>query len=357
MTAIVSSHNEWDPLEEVIVGVLEGACDPPWEIGLEAATPVELLEQARLHALTRGGRPRERDASLVAAQLELDELVRILTGEGVVVRRPDPLDQSSEFASPSWRSLAGNAQANPRDVLLVIGDEIIEATMAWRCRYFEVFSYRRLIKDYFRAGARWTAAPKPQLTNLLYNPAYRRGVEYVTTEVEPVFDAADVARCGRDLFVQRSHVTNDFGIEWLRRHLAATHRVHRVEFADDRPVHIDATFVPLAPGKILVNPDRPLREVPEVLTRGGWELLPAPPSTLARDHPLYDAFKWLSVNVLSLDEQRVIVEAHEEPLMRALRDWGFTPIPCPFRNNYQFGGGLHCATLDVRRRGALASYF
>jgi glycine amidinotransferase len=352
----VGSHNEWDPLEEVIVGVLEGACDPPWEAGIEATWPVALAEEARLEALCHGGK-LVAESRRVAAQAELDRFVDILTAEGITVRRPDPLDQSRGYATPDWQSVSGYAQANPRDVLVVIGDEILEATMSWRSRYFEVLSYRRLIKEYFRRGARWTAAPKPQLENRLYRSDYRRGEEYVTAELEPVFDAADIARCGRDLFVQRSHVTNDFGIEWLRRHLGSDYRVHRVEFRDDRAVHIDATFVPLAPGKLLVNPDRPMKQVPEVLRRGGWELLPAPPSTLPRSFPMYESCRWLSVNVLSLDERRVIVEEREEPLIRALRDWGFEPIPCPFRENYLFGGGFHCATVDIRRRGSLQSYF
>lgn len=41
----------------------------------------------------------------------------------------------------------------------------------------------------------------------------------LTTEFEPCFDAANIIRCGRDLFVQRSHVTNRLGITWLRQHL------------------------------------------------------------------------------------------------------------------------------------------
>ena len=40
-----------------------------------------------------------------------------------------------------------------------------------------------------------------------------------------------------------------------------------------------------------------------------------------------------------------------------LKEHGFEPIPCPFRNNYKFGGSFHCATVDVRRRGTLQSYF
>ena len=63
------------------------------------------------------------------------------------------------------------------------------------------------------------------------------------------------------------------------------------------------------------------------------------------------------MNVLMLDEERVVVEKHEEPLIKALKDWGFKPILCSFRNFYTFGGSFHCATLDIRRRGTLQSYF
>lgn len=57
----------------------------------------------------------------------------------------------------------------PRDILIVIGNEIIEAPMAWRSRFFEYRAYRSLIKDYFRRGAKWTAAPKPQMSDELYD--------------------------------------------------------------------------------------------------------------------------------------------------------------------------------------------
>src|SRR5712664_2144738 len=79
------------------------------------------------------------------------------------------------------------------------------APMVWPCRYFETHSYRPILKDYFRRGARWTAAPKPQLTNELFDAEFRvpekgEPISYILTEFEPVFDAADFFRCGRDLF-------------------------------------------------------------------------------------------------------------------------------------------------------------
>ena len=100
---------------------------------------------------------------------------------------------------------------------MVIGEEIIEAPMAWRSRFFEYRAYRPLIKEYFRQGAKWTTAPKPQMSDDLYDYDYPTRDErkkkmyaeegrFVTTEFEPCFDAADFIRAGRDIFVQRSQV-------------------------------------------------------------------------------------------------------------------------------------------------------
>ena len=139
-SSVVNSYNEWDPLEEVVVGVLDGAVDVDWEIALEAVTPVENMEAARKSHMKYGGKRISKEEQVVA-QKELDEFVHILEQEGVNVRRPTPLDHAAPFGGPGWSSKGGNCQANPRDTLIVFGDEIIEATMSWRSRYFEVFAY------------------------------------------------------------------------------------------------------------------------------------------------------------------------------------------------------------------------
>ena len=47
-----------------------------------------------------------------------------------------------------------------------------------------------------------------------------------------------------------------------------------------------------------------------------------------------------------------------------LEDWtklfekyGYKVITCPFDKVYKFGGGFHCCSSDIRRRGKLESYF
>jgi glycine amidinotransferase len=349
----VNSHNEWDPLEEVIVGIVDGATFPPWHISARAVVSEEQAAVLR----TQAGTPFPRTI-LEAAREELDQLASILTAEGVHVRRPEPQDHSRRYGAPDWAS-TGMYDVMPRDVLLVFGHEIIECPMAWRSRYYAASSYRPLLKEYFRAGAKWSAAPKPELPDEFYDREWTdvpgdQGFRSVITEFEPTFDAADFVRCGRDIFVQRSHVTNRFGIEWLTRHLGDQYRVHVVELDDPHPMHIDASLMPLAPGKLLVNPLR-VPKVPDIFA--GWDVLRAPTPVISDSHPLYLTSKWLNMNVLMIDEQRVLVEREDEPMISALRDWGMTPIPCSFRHVNSLGGSFHCATLDIRRCGTLQSYF
>ncbi|HEX4418746.1 MAG TPA: hypothetical protein VH165_12635 [Kofleriaceae bacterium] len=333
---------------------MDGAAVPEWHVALKATMP----EDQEWFFREYGGRAFPRE-SVDAARKDLDQLAALLEAEGVRVRRPDAVDHARPFATQDWHSSGGLYAAMPRDLLLVIGDEIIEAPMAWRSRYFEIHPYRRLLKDYFRRGARWTQAPKPELKDALYTQAYvapepGEPMSYVITEEEPVFDAADFIRCGRDIFYQRSNVTNLFGVQWLARHLGDRYRFHPLTVEDTHPMHVDATFMPLAPGKLLVNRDR-IPALPPMFT--DWEVLYAPPPCMPASVPLHMSSRWISMNVLMLDTRRVLVEQHEETLIEAMKRWGFTPIPCPFLNFNRFGGSFHCATLDVRRRGRLESYF
>lgn len=354
--APVNSWNEWDKLQEVLVGTLENAVCTPWDSGLHATTPAEDRDVVRAHHLAHGGAVVSERA-LAAAQIELAQFVGILEGEGVRVRRPTPVDHSRPITTPAWSVAGGNSNANPRDVLAVMGDEILEAPMAWRSRYFEYFSYRELIKEYFRAGSKWTAAPKPTMVSDCYDWYFEPGEEYIITEHEPMFDAADMMRCGRDIFIQRSHVTNEFGISWLRRAFEGRFEFHVLEFEDDRALHIDATFVALRPGVFLINPERPLKRVPEVLQGSDWKFIEAVPSVHSPAAGSNAAYRWLGMNILSLAPERVVVEESERPLIALLESEGFEVIPCPFRKNYRFGGSFHCATVDTRRQGGPERYF
>ena len=347
-------------MEEVIIGSLDGAMFPEWNTINVATVPPDVWTTAEEYV---GGGGSPYPAELVtAARRELTAFIHSLEIEGVRVRRPDLAPYSAPYGTPYWKVSSGFCAANPRDPFLVIGNEILEAPMADRSRYFEGWAYRSLFKEYFNAGAKWTAAPKPQLLDSLYDKHYTvpgpdEAVRFVINEFEPVFDAADFVRCGRDIFCQTSNVTNHFGIAWLQRHLGDGYRIHTLQSRCPEAIHIDTTFMPLAPGKVLVNPDYlDLQNLPSILK--SWDLLVMPtPLPEIKCDPLRLVSDWVGVNVLMLDEQRVVVEKSQELLIKSLRDWGFRPIPCSFESYYPFLGSFHCATLDIRRRGELQSYF
>ncbi|MFD0382299.1 hypothetical protein ACFQ2B_07160 [Streptomyces stramineus] len=159
MNGVVSTFNEWDPLEEVVVGRVDGAMTSAWDVLDRITVPPSSWEKIAASPGHRGA-PVPRDV-VERAQEGLEEFLGILKAAHVTVRRPDPPDTARPFRTPGWSVANGMSAANPRDLLLVVGDEIIEVPMADRNRYFEVWPYRSLLTEYFRSGARWTAAPNP----------------------------------------------------------------------------------------------------------------------------------------------------------------------------------------------------
>jgi glycine amidinotransferase len=352
---IVNSWNEWDPLREVIVGSARGAADIGYEPALSPYFPT--AESRRVFS-------GQRVPSVLVdeAERQLDHFIALLDRRGITVRRPEPIDHAVAAQTPDWKIAGGHASACPRDTLLVIGDEIIEAPMAQRARWFEFRAYRALITEYFHAGARWTMAPKPLMTDALYNEPGEAPFDFnetpLLTEAEPAFDAACFARFGRDIFWRPDLVSNAFGASWLQRHLGPGFRIHRIAFREALPTHIDTTLVPMRPGIVLTNPSRPCIDGQlRLFIENGWRLIEAPPSVRSGPAPSRDVSNWIAMNILMLDQRTAIVEAAETPMIELLRSLGCEVIPCPFDRVYPFGGGFHCCTLDVHREGTLQSYF
>ena len=269
---IVNSWNEWDPLKHVIVGKADGCCIPAPEPALDAKVP-EDSDMKGSHG------PRTKDTVDKANEL-LNNFASILEKRGIKVDRPVPLNHNQKISTPDWKvdSMFGCMPA--RDIILTVGNEMLEATMSYRCRWFEYLNYRPLIKKYFELdkNMRHETAPKPRLTDADYREDYlsdKIGIQkrlkwteekfFVTTEEEPLFDAADVLRFGKDLIVQHGFTTNLKGIDWLRRHFK-DHRVHAVNFpGDPYPIHIDATFTPIKDCLLYTSPsprDRNVSRMP-----------------------------------------------------------------------------------------------
>ena len=352
----VNAHDEWSPLREVIVGT-------PYHLDYHDDLSFRLFfhrnltpggegpaKRAAANRLFRGVRPGNqlRDE----CQEDLAAFVDVLEDYGAVVRRPSALTTVPTVQTPYWAAPMGHALM-PRDLFLVVGEEIIETSPAVRARYFEADLYKELFTGYFNAGARWTLAPRSRLLEQNFDFSYvlRHGFDGEVPAdpfYELMFDGAQVLRFGQDLIFNASTENHRMGARWLSRHLHGRNRIYVVEVTDN---HIDGSVLPLRPGTLLMHESVDRDSLPAALRHWDmirYEWLDRPMEVPEGGVPLL-ASQSIGMNVLSLDERHVIVQDIQLPLIRALERGGFTPIPVRWRHGRSLGGGFHCVTLDIRR--------
>lgn len=341
---LVNVHNEWDPIEEIIVGSPLYAAMPLEDKGFEIIQQSELQNGLRLGPIPQ--RIIEETAEDIAV------LIEHLQKAGIQVRRPEPIPFDGKLKTLDWEANHFFSYC-PRDILLSIGSTIIETPNVFRSRYYESFSYKNILIDYLKSGAKWIAAPKPRLLDSIYNSTDSQ--KSALNDFEPVFDAANILRMGRDILYLVSGSGNELGWQWLQTILGEEYQVHpcRNLYAS---MHIDSTICLLRPGLALINPARVNESnLPPLLKK--WDLLTCP-EMVEYQYSDLGAFStpWLGMNLLMLAPDLAVVDRHQEALIWLLEKNGITTIPLALRHGRSLGGGFHCITLDVRRKGKLERY-
>lgn len=344
--SLVDVHNEWDPLEEVVIGTAMGARVPAPDLGLFA---VEYAEYGAVDQIPSGPFPHW---VLEETEDELERICQELAKHNVKVRRPEPRDTNASIATPDWHT-NGFYDYCPRDVLITVGDTVIEAPMVLRSRFLEPFSYKNLLLEYFASGSRWISAPKPRLCDDMYDPSARPGSRL--RNHEPAFDAANVLRFGTDICYLVSDSGNDLGWRWLQSALGEKYTVHpcRDLYAS---THIDSTIVPLRPGLVLLNPARVTEEnLPSFLR--GWDRIYSPElveTGYVGERPYCSV--WIGMNLLVIRPDLVMADDRQVALIRLLERHGVDVVPMRLTHSRTLGGAFHCVSLDVRRVGMLETY-
>ena len=315
----VWSCNEWDQLEEVIVG-------NPLRARYPTADPSTRLAEfpgRSLDNIPQGSFPQW---VIEETEEDLNGFVEILEKQGVSVKRPEAWPHDEEFSTIHWKS-RGYYNYCPRDIMLVIGDNIIETPNVIRSRAQESYSYRSLMMEYLKSGAKWYSAPKPMLLDSLFDVDQGKPTP---RNDEPAFDAANVLRLGKDLIYLVSATGNEMGGQWLQTMLGDEFRVH---FLKDvyYGSHIDSTFVALRPGLMLCNPGRLSDEtLPEILKQ--WKVIYSPPM---ENTDQFDAdylsksigSKWIDMNLFSINPNLVVVDRDQTALIKLLEKQGMDVIP------------------------------
>ena len=337
----VNTHNEWDPLREVVVGSATGAQIPT-------------VKDESLHAVAYGASSDEEFANTRTGPYpkqivdetndDLEQLVEALTKLGIGVHRPAPADFTERYSTGDW-SVDGHYAYCPRDAVLTIGNRAIETPMAMRHRQNEARLYRHLIQT--------VAAPRPRLTDDLYDRSTLG--KPTLRDHEPVFDAANCLKLGRDVVFLVSNTGNEAGARWLQDFLGAGYRVHPVKDVYSFQ-HVDSTIVPLRPGLVLLCPKRVTEEkLPPCFRR--WDKIWSPePVETPYDPSWSPASEWIAMNCLMLRPDLAVVEQSQTGLIHELSKHGIDSLPIRLRHARTLGGGPHCVTLDLVREGELEDY-
>lgn len=350
----ISTHNHWDPLEEIIVGRADNARVPT----VDSSTMSMCYTNHNIEKI----RPLEGQypQSLIdEANEDIEQLVTVLEQAHVKVHRPKALDHSVEYSTPEWKTTGWYTWC-PRDLLLPFDNLMIETPSPMRARYFETRAYHDIMLEAVKDGVEWIAAPKPILSDNSYQFEEIKNTPSLIN-LEPVFDAPNCVRLGEDILFQISNTGNHLGLQWLKNVLE--HRGYRVHPAEHiySYGHFDSTIIPLRPGLVLLNSTRVTPDnCPKLFDK--WDKIyfkdvaPIVPTT-SGPGSISPCSPYIGMNILSIDPNTICIGNTQTALIRELEKHKITCIPLPMRHAATLSGGFHCATLDLRRKGTLEDYF
>lgn len=280
---------------------------------------------------------------------DLEVFVSILREFGAMVHRPEVPSRPQIIKTPYW-SAPLNHPLMMRDLYLVLGRHLIETSPMVRSRKMERECLTSLFSEYFKRGADWVVVPPSRLLKQNYDENWMIGDKRNSSEdirnsrhYEIMFDGAQILRFGRDIVFNTASQNHELGFKWLQQYLGDSYKVHSIQIGD---FHIDGHIIPLRPGTLLVQQGVDISLLPGELPK--WDVIYYEPLS---DKPKYrfNGSESIGMNVLSLDQETVIVQDIQSDLYRKLEGAGFTPVPCRLRHGVTLGGGFHCLTLDTRR--------
>ena len=338
----MSVWTDWDPLEEVIVGDCYAPGDLDWCI------PTEYL-----NAFNR---------ILFETKEDLDLLEALLTNLQVKVHRPKVFTYADKIVLNKFTVQQPMAPIVPRDQYLVYGDTIYQTYTSMTDRYFDSLSYYNIFQNMFMTGSNWISQSPPNLLNLpedknwgnqgplIYNHMYRNQLLWHT---------ATMFKCGNRLITNTTGPGSPAGLEWMRRNLPAQTIVENHNSTMENWGHIDHGFFMIDDHTVIcVNRgfvpeclrDKRIYEIYQYLPKETVDPV-TPLDCLLDPSKGYSQVVAFNSNVLVVDSNNIIFDNHMPELFEFLATLNVKCHMSPMRHRIFWAAGIHCVTLDIRRRG------
>lgn len=296
----VDTRNEYSNLKSVIVGDIEGFGWPTDDDFFN-----NMIDKSSYHTkLTRGSIAED---VVDITRHQLDELCEILDKQGVSILRPTGLKDH-------WRLSA-------RDVLLTIGTKIIQCPTPYVSRREEYIFY-------------------PSLQDVIK-------LDYPEKIDDPFFDAANICKFDDKLLYLVSSTANKAGAQLLQSVVGSSYEVITWEGVYAH-AHIDSTLISLNKDTILLNGSRCNENNLPIFLKDYKKIYVDDIEALSfSEFPF--ASKWIGMNILSINDDTIIVDPFYKSLINLLESKGFKVLQTPFNHARTLGGGFHCITCDLER--------
>jgi len=302
---IVSTTNEYGELRSVLVGSVDNFC---WPINdIEFNKSVE-----RSTYKTKFKNQSLSDQVLNEAKVDLNTLVDVLEGRGIEVLRPDTNISTWAYSA--------------RDILLTIGNKVIECPTPFASRSKELDLYPKLKQ----IDCQIIRAPRPKSID------------------DPMFDAANILKVQDKLVYSLSHSANEAGATWLQEQVGTQFEVIKWQAVKHQITHIDSTLLSCGKNTIIANASRLSVDTLPIFMKDYKTIWVDDCVSRKFDHFPF-ASKWIGMNMLSIDPETIIVDGIQLDLIEQLKQEKFNVIALPMRQSRTLGGGFHCVTCDLER--------
>ena len=336
----INSYTEFQPLKEVVVG---------------QGYPADYFDCV-------DDPQSKRTLQQIFTEIEEDfqYLIKTLKSFNVTVVRPPII--SKELFERTIAQHAVMPPITPRDRQLVFGKQLVQVA--------QNSSFSPLVQYYKNLYPTNVVVPQGQDLQIMQDG-----------------NASCVFRMGRDIWFDESEWLRPEQSQWLIDNVLTdpNYRFHRMKTDG----HSDCVFAVLKPGVILTSfHDAGVAYAQDF---AGWKLHRIQNPSLQNFNNFRTEFhpgqKWwvpninnldqfrnyvdrylnhwvgeihetvFDVNCLSIDTNHVVFACYNKEVFDYCERNGITPILCELRHRFFFDGGVHCCTLDIKRKGGMEDYF
>lgn len=351
----MSIWTNWDPLEEIIVGNCPTKSNPSWNLEPGAK---ELFDEI-----------------LSETKEDLDNLSNNLTKLGVQVKRPKVINHSQEIDMGQFKISNPTYPIVPRDQYLVYGNTIYQTYTSMPDRYVDSVSYYDIFLDLYKEGHNWISQPPPILGNFQEQSKwFNEPTIYQEKYVDSLlWHTATMFKCGDAMITNNAGPGTKLGLEWMRRNSDARiiennntvcdnwgHIDHGFFMIDDETVFcLTENWVPESLRHLNIIPIKHLIKEPPFDYQGYMKRLKEHKGRLSIDwlHGWIQEWKGYSqeiafeTNVLVVDSKNIICSIDIPQVYEMWAKMGITAHICRIRHGLFWEAGIHCLTLDTKRKG------